>query len=85
MITVYVLQGKAKRYVGITNNLERRLREHRNGGTQSAKIIGPFSLLHTEQYPTYLHARNREKYLKSGQGRDFLNQLYPRMGPACGG
>jgi putative endonuclease len=74
-VTVYVLQGKEKRYVGITNNLTRRLAEHRAGHTKSAQIIGQFKLLHTEEFPDYNSARKREKFLKSGQGREFLNSL----------
>jgi len=77
MVTVYVLQGKDKRYVGITNNLVRRLAEHRSGHTKSAQIIGQFKLLHTETFPDYSSARKREKFLKSGVGREFLNNLYP--------
>jgi putative endonuclease len=85
MVTVYVLQGKKKRYVGITNNLARRLAEHRSGHTKSAQVIGQFELLHTEEFPDHITARKREKFLKSGQGREFLNHLYSATGSACGG
>jgi putative endonuclease len=84
-IVVYVLQGKSKRYVGITNNLSRRLAEHKSGHTKSAQVIGQFKLLHTEEFPDYKSARKREKYLKSGQGREYLNYLYPATGSASGG
>jgi putative endonuclease len=84
-VTVYVLQGKEKRYVGITNNLTRMLAEHRAGHTKGAQIVGQFRLLHKEKYPDYKSARRREKFLKSGIGREFLNQLYPATGPAYGG
>jgi len=85
MVIVYVLQGAKKRYVGITNNLGRRLAEHRSGRTKSAQVIGWFKLLHTEEFPDYSSARKREKFLKSGQGREFLKQLYPGTGSAYGG
>lgn len=39
MVIVYVLQGTKRRYVGITNNLERRLREHASS-SHSGKLIG---------------------------------------------
>ena len=77
MITVYVLQGKIKRYIGITNNLKRRLAEHRTEKSTVSMILGDFSLLYTESFPDYSSARKREKFLKSGKGRDFLNKLYP--------
>jgi len=85
MVTVYVLQEKKKRYVGITNNLDRRLVEHRSGSTKGGQIIGQFKLLHTEEFPDYTSARKREKFLKSGQGREFLSSLNTATGPASGG
>jgi putative endonuclease len=70
MISVYVLEGKgaAKRYVGITNNLPRRLSEHRSGESKAGQILGQFQLLHSEQFPDYVTARAREKFLKAGNG-----------------
>ncbi|MBW8041532.1 MAG: GIY-YIG nuclease family protein [Planctomycetes bacterium] len=85
MVTVYVLQGTKKRYIGITNNLGRRLAEHRSGRTKGAQVIGKFRLLYTEKLPDYSSARKRGKFLKSGQGREFLNGLYPDTGSAYGG
>ena len=87
MVTLYVIEGlqTRRRYVGITNDLERRLGEHRGGGSHSGRLIGEFRLLHTEDFPDYKQARQREKFLKSGQGREWLAAQYPRSGPACGG
>ncbi|HPO14821.1 MAG TPA: GIY-YIG nuclease family protein [Candidatus Hydrogenedentes bacterium] len=67
MIFVYVLQGEdGKRYVGITNNLERRLMEHRSHHTKGGQLLGNFTLVLTEEYPDYTSARKREMFLKSG-------------------
>src|SRR5207249_4732763 len=79
MITVYVLEGSStgKRYVGITNSLQRRLAEHRTYSTKGSQIIGAFTLLHTEIFPDHAAARAREKFLKSGQGRAWLREWYP--------
>jgi putative endonuclease len=86
MITVYVLKGQnGKRYVGITNDLERRLHEHRTGRTKGGQIIGSFDLLLTECYEDYTQARCREKFLKAGQGREWLNSIDTRTRPASGG
>jgi putative endonuclease len=82
MITVYVIQGKSKRYIGITNNLKRRLAEHRTGKTPGFRNAGDFLLLHSERFPDHSSAREREKFLKSGKGREFLNTLRSRTGPA---
>ena len=86
MVIVYVLKGEnGKRYVGITNDLARRIEEHRAGRSKGSQIIGVFTLLHTEEFPNYESARTREKFLKSGQGRAWLNQLEERTRPAGGG
>ena len=75
-VTVYILKGeRGKRYVGITNDLDRRLSEHRAGKTKGGQVIGTFTLLHTERFPDYGSARKREKYLKSGCGRAWLDDL----------
>jgi len=74
MVILYVLKGvPGKRYVGITKDLSRRLREHRSKKSKGSEIIGDFTLLHTEQFPAYKSARKREVFLKSGQGRKWLD------------
>jgi putative endonuclease len=80
MIHVYVLEGThtGKRYVGITGNLDQRLQQHRHRRTKGGQIIGDFIVLHLETQPDYSTAREREKYLKSGKGREWLNERYPR-------
>ena len=86
MITLYVLKGKmGKRYVGITKNISRRLREHREKATKGGQLLGEFSVLYTEKYPDYKTAREREKFLKSGQGRKWLDGLESESRPARGG
>ncbi|OGC96252.1 MAG: hypothetical protein A2W25_03785 [candidate division Zixibacteria bacterium RBG_16_53_22] len=83
MVNVYVLHGaNGKRYVGIANDLNRRMSEHRSGHTKGSQIIGDFVLLHSEEYDNYTSAREREIYFKSGVGRKWLNAKYPRTGPA---
>ncbi len=83
MVTLYVLKGThGKRYVGITNDLARRLCEHRSGNTRGGQIIGEFEVLLTESYPDYQTARLRERYLKSGQGRQWLDAYECAAGTA---
>ena len=76
MITVYVLQGLVKRYVGITNDIERRLAEHKRKSSKGSQVIGDFKLILQEEYPDYKSAREREKYLKSGSGRRWLDETF---------
>jgi putative endonuclease len=86
VVIIYVLKGESgKRYVGITNNLPRRLQEHRIKSSKAGQLLGTFSLLHTEEFPDYKTARKREIYLKSGQGRKWLDDLESKSGSAKGG
>jgi len=77
MIYVYVIKSKKKnyRYTGITNNVDRRLKQHNGGYGISTKSFAPFDLVLEEGYPNYKDARAREKFLKSGAGRKFLDSL----------
>ena len=77
-ITVYVLEGTKRRYVGITANLERRLAEH-HSVSHSGRLIGEFTVLMTEVFPDYASARGRERFLKSGKGRAWLAEKFPKF------
>jgi len=77
MIFLYVIKSLNHnfRYVGITNNIKRRIRQHNIGYNISTRKYKPFKLLLTENFNNYKEAREREIFLKSGQGRKFLNTL----------
>jgi len=62
-------------YVGFTVNLENRLKEHNQGKTKSTKVFRPWVLIYSEIAETRMEARLREKYLKSGCGKEFLKKL----------
>jgi putative endonuclease len=89
MILVYVIrsQTNGKCYVGITNDLERRLAEHRRHKSSAGHLLGEIELLWTESFPDYTQARQREKVLKSGQGRKWSDEKFGRCmsRPAGGG
>lgn len=78
MFVVYVLRSNiaAKSYVGVTNNLERRLREHNSGKHAYTKRYTPWEIIHKEEFEEFQEARNREKYLKSASGRKSLKKLF---------
>ncbi len=77
MYTVYILRSLSKsfQYVGMTNNLERRLQEHNSGYSLATKSYIPFKLVYTEILPDRKSARVREKYFKSGAGREYIKGL----------
>ena len=62
-------------YVGLTKNLENRLARHNSGREKTTKPHRPFRLIRTENFKTWQEARNREKQLKSGYGKEFLKTL----------
>ena len=73
MFTVYVLKdNKGKFYKGCTNNLERRLREHKSGHTKTTSKTVGLAVVYLENYDNIEDARKRELYLKSAAGRRFL-------------
>ena len=62
-------------YIGFTNDLSRRLNEHNSKKNKSTKAYVPWKLIHKEGFETRLDARKREKYLKSGIGREYLRRI----------
>jgi putative endonuclease len=73
---VYVLRNnKGALYKGMTNNLERRLKEHRSGKTRTTRRMGNVDVVYTEKYDTFDEACRRELYLKSAAGRRFLKKI----------
>lgn len=74
---VYALKSlkDGRIYVGFTEDLERRIKEHNSGKTSSTKAWTPWLLWYSEKVSTRIEARNREKYLKSGIGKEYLKSL----------
>src|SRR3989344_556692 len=71
---VYVLESlkDRERYVGYTNNLKKRIKEHENGKSFSTKPRLPVKLIYFEGCLDETDAKRREHYLKTTQGRRFL-------------
>jgi putative endonuclease len=59
----------------MTNNLERRINDHNSGQNRSTKAHKPFILIYQETFSTRVEAREKEKYLKSGIGKEYLRTL----------
>ncbi len=78
MSSVYVIKRlkNGKRYIGSTRkNPEQRLKEHNQKSSKWTSQNGPFELFYKEFFLNYSEARKRELFLKSGQGRKFLDNL----------
>lgn len=73
---VYILRSEkdGNTYVGSTNDLQRRLKEHSNGECVSTSkrlpvILETYIALHTEE-----QARSLERYFKTGSGWAILKK-----------
>ncbi len=80
MYYVYVLRSINfnRQYVGFTSNIKNRLNQHNTGKTKSTKPYKPWKILFYEKFENKKDAIAREKYLKSGIGREFINIKWPR-------
>jgi putative endonuclease len=78
MFTVYVLYADKHglHYIGYTSDLAERLRSHNHLATKGWTVrYRPWRVIHTEAYGTKSEALAREKWLKSGVGREFVKSL----------
>jgi putative endonuclease len=76
MYYTYVLQSEKdnKFYIGFTKNLKLRFEQHNKGQVDSTKERRPFTLIYYEACLTQKDATNREKYLKTYNGKRFLHK-----------
>ena len=80
MYYVYVLKSQttSKRYIGHTSDLERRLAEHNdplhNKLKHTFRRKGHWVLIHSEELSIRSEAIQRERWLKNGMGREWLNK-----------
>ncbi len=65
-------------YVGQTSNLEGRLRQHNDPRYKKTlhtkRRKGPGELEYSEEYETRSEAMRREKWFKTGMGREFIKK-----------
>ncbi|HHB78907.1 MAG TPA: GIY-YIG nuclease family protein [Saprospiraceae bacterium] len=73
---VYALKSKQRNYiyVGMTNDVARRLLEHNKGYNRTTKPYRPFTLIYSKELPSRPEARLHEKYMKSTQGKRYLRR-----------
>lgn len=74
MYYTYVLISKKdkKLYIGYTDDLRKRFKEHLEGKVNSTKSRRPFELVYYEACTNKNKSIKREKYFKTGFGRKFL-------------
>jgi len=74
---VYVLLSlkDEKFYIGLTGDLQRRLKEHNTGKNISTKSRLPLKLLYYEAHLSKADAMRRERYFKTTKGKSTLKQM----------
>ncbi len=77
MYFVYALKSIQHNYiyVGLTDNVERRVNQHNKGYERTTKPYLPFKLILVESFDTRLAARQREKQLKTTSGKRLLRKI----------
>ena len=77
MFYLYVLRSQktGRRYIGSCEDINDRLRRHNAGETKATRHGIPSILLHVEKFATRSAAISRERYYKTGRGRDELDRL----------
>ena len=65
MWILYIIKCRdGKLYTGITEDLERRLKEHTHKGSHFTSYNPIVKLLHTERYSNFVEAEQREAQIK---------------------
>lgn len=76
MFYVYVLLSEKdkKLYIGFISDLKRRIKEHFSGENFATKNRLPFEVIYYEAHRNKKDARARERFLKTGWGRNYLKK-----------
>ncbi len=74
---VYILlnEAKTRTYIGVTDDVEKRLKEHNTGRVKSSNPYRLYKIIHTESFETLSEARQREKFYKSTTGRRRIKEM----------
>lgn len=75
--SIYVLKSNVdgRLYVGMAKDIANREKEHNAGKTKSTKGYRPWRLIYTEEIGDRQAARDKEKYYKTGSGKEKLKKL----------
>ncbi|MFA6397620.1 MAG: GIY-YIG nuclease family protein [Candidatus Paceibacterota bacterium] len=75
-LCVYILKNKSnKYYVGSTDNLDRRLHQHKMGYTQTTRNMKSFQLVLKQDYSSLEMARKIERKIKKLKRKDYIEKM----------
>ena len=69
---ILVSQSNGRLYIGSTNDVERRQKEHHANNTKSTRGKGPWNVLFTKAYETKAEAQAWERKLKSWKNKNRI-------------
>jgi len=74
---VYILKSinTGRFYIGSTNDINRRMKEHKLGKTRSVRSFIPFELVFRQETNTLKGARYLERKLKRYKSKVILNKI----------
>ncbi|MES0362648.1 MAG: GIY-YIG nuclease family protein [Desulfobacteria bacterium] len=76
----YIIQSEltGRLYVGQTEHLDSRLERHNSNEPGSRRYThrqkGPWRLIYSEEHTTRSDTMRRERFFKSGQGREWIRE-----------
>lgn len=78
MVWVYIIKSKLDNgyYIGITKDVDSRLKKHNLGKVMSTKKRKPFEIVYTEMFESYAKTREREIEIKSYKGGNSFKKLF---------
>jgi len=80
IIWLYILKGSNGRYyTGITNDIDRRLKEHRGGNSKSTARYGVIELVWSKTFSDRKEAREWEVRVKNKGAERFLRTYVPEV------
>ena len=62
-------------YVGLAQDIPKRIKRHNGGRERTTRFYKPFELIYSESCVTRIAASEREKYWKSGIGKEKLRSI----------
>ncbi|MFA4838066.1 MAG: GIY-YIG nuclease family protein [Candidatus Neomarinimicrobiota bacterium] len=81
MVTVYIIRSEEGYiYIGQTNDFNRRLKEHNSAHSRWTKRGNNWVLLYQENHETRTEAVRRERWLKTGVGRKWIQEMVSKLG-----